>query len=67
MNASSIVPNDLWQAIEPLLLTEPAKSKGGRPAIPDRAALGGIVFVLRTGGPWRLLPKELGCGSGTTC
>jgi hypothetical protein len=29
--------------------------------------LGGIVFVLRTGCPWRLLLKELGCGSGTTC
>ena len=46
---------------------EPAKRKGGRPRVPDRAALGGIVFVLRTGCPWRLLPKELGCGSGTTC
>jgi transposase len=40
---------------------------GGRPRVHDRAALGGIVFVLRTGCPWRLLPKELGCGSGTTC
>ena len=35
--------------------------------MPDRAALGGIIFVLRTGMPWRLLPKELGCGSGVTC
>src|SRR5207253_6205442 len=40
---------------------------GGRPRVSDRAALAGIVFVLRTGCPWRLLPKELGCGSGTTC
>ena len=67
MNASSLVPNDLWEAIEPLLPQEPPHPKGGRPRIPDRAALGGIVFVLRTGCPWRLLPKELGCGSGTTC
>ncbi len=37
------------------------------PRVPDRAALGGIVFVLRTGCPWRLLPKELGCGSAVTC
>ena len=67
MNASMLVPTDLWEAIEPLLSEEPAKLKGGRPRIPDRAALEGIVFVLRTGCPWRLLPKELGCGSGSTC
>ena len=61
------VPDDLWEAIKPLLPREPPKPKGGRPRIPDRAALGGIIFVLRTGTPWRLLPKELGCGSGPTC
>jgi transposase len=62
-----LVPDDLWDAIEPLLPKEPPKPRGGRPRVPDRAALGGIVFVLRTGCPWRLLPKELGCGSGATC
>src|SRR5215212_8190634 len=62
-----LVCDDLWEAIEPLLPKELAKPKGGRPRIPDRAALGGIIFVLRTGCPWRLLPKELGCGSGPTC
>src|SRR5918995_4387758 len=67
MNASALVPDDLWEAIEPLLPKEPPKPKGGRPRVPNRAALGGIVFVLRTGCPWRLLPTELGCGSGTTC
>ena len=67
MNASSLVPGELWEAIEPLLPMEPPKPNGGRPRIPDRAALGGIVFVLRTGCPWRLLPNDLGCGSGTTC
>ena len=67
MNATSLVPDDLWEAIGPLLPKEPPKPKGGRPRNPDRAALGGIIFVLRTGCPWRLLPKELGCGSGTTC
>ena len=67
MNKQPLVPDDLWEAIEPLLPKEPPKAKGGRPRVPDRAALGGIVFVLRTGCPWRLLPKELGCGSGVTC
>jgi transposase len=27
----------------------------------------GIIFLLRTGLPWRFIPKELGCGSGVTC
>ena len=62
-----LVPDDLWEAIEPLLPKEPPKSKAGRPRVPPRAVLGGIIFALRTGCPWRLLPQELGCGSGVTC
>jgi transposase len=67
MKKQSLVSDDLWEAIEPLLPKEPPKPQGGRPRDPDRAVLGGIIFVLRTGCPWRLLPQELGCGSGTTC
>jgi transposase len=59
MNAPAVVRDDLWEAIGPLLPKEPPKPKGGRPRNPDRAALGGIIFVLRTGCPWRLL--HLGC------
>ena len=65
--SQSRVPDELWEAIEPLLPKHRNNPKGGRPRIPDRAVLGGIIFVLRTGTPWRLLPKELGCGSGPTC
>ena len=39
----------------------------GRAPIPDRAVLTGILFVLRSGIPWRMLPREMGCGSGITC
>ncbi len=35
--------------------------------MPDRAALTGIIFVLRYGLPWSAVPKELGCGSGIPC
>ncbi len=67
MKKHELVPDDLWEAIEPLLPKESPEPKGGRPRVPDRAALGGIIFVLRTGCPWRFLPRELGCGSGVTC
>ena len=67
MDNSSRVPDALRETIEPLLPKESPKPNGGRSRVPDRAALGGIVLVLRTGCPWRLLPKEPGCGSGTTC
>ena len=50
-----------------MLPPESPKPKGGRPRVPDRAALTGILFVLKTGLPWEYLPQELGCGSGMTC
>ena len=64
--AKPIVSDDLWNAVVPLLPQEPPKPKGGRPRLSDRAALAGIIFVLRTGIPWELLPQEMGCGSGMT-
>jgi transposase len=53
--------------IAPLLPAERPKPKGGRPRVPDRKCLVGIVFVLRTGCAWNDLPAELGCGDGSTC
>jgi transposase len=61
-----LVTDELWAALAPLLPPEPPKPKGGRPRCDDRAALAGIVFVLRSGIPWEMLPRELGC-SGMTC
>jgi transposase len=61
-----LVSEELWEAIEPLLPPEPPKPKGGRPRIDDRAALAGIIFVLKSAIPWEMLPKEMGCGSGST-
>ena len=66
--AKPLLTDELWEVIAPLLSAEPAKPKGGRPrAITNRAALTGILFVLRTGIPWEMLPQEMGCGSGMTC
>ena len=67
MTQAALVPDDLWEAIAPFLPNEPPKPKGGRPRVLDRAALAGIIFVLKTGIPWQMLPTALGCGSGSTC
>ncbi len=65
--AKPLLSDELWEQIEPLLPPEPHKPKGGRPRIPDRQVLTGILFVLRTGIGWEDLPQEMGCGSGMTC
>ncbi len=65
--AKPLVTDDLWRVIEPLLPKRPPRPKGGRPVVDDRAALSGILFVLKTGIPWEYLPQEMGCGSGMTC
>ena len=65
--ADTSVPEGLWNLIEPLLALPRPKPKGGRPRVPNRACLRGVVFVLRSGIPWEMLPKESGCGFGMTC
>ncbi|MFI9065675.1 IS5 family transposase [Streptomyces sp. NPDC053429] len=62
-----IVSDELWSLIEPLLPIPGPKLKPGRPRVPDRQALCGILFVLHTGIQWEYLPQELGFGSGMTC
>ena len=65
--AKPLVSDELWSVVEPLLPAPRPKKKDGRPRIPDRACLTGIVFVLKTGIQWEYLPQEMGCGSGMTC
>lgn len=62
-----LVSDEMWAVVEPLLPPEPPKPKSGRPRVPNRAALSGIIFVLKTGIGWEWLPQEMGCGSGMTC
>ena len=65
--AKKLVSDELWEVVEPLLPPEPDKTDGGRLRVDDRAALTGIIFVLKSGIPWEMLPQEMGCGSGMTC
>jgi transposase len=47
-----------WQRLEPLL--PPERPPTGRPNHPHRTILNGILWVLRTGAPWRDLPERYG-------
>lgn len=65
--AFELLPSALWAAAEPLLPAPKPPGTPGRPPVGNRAALTGILYVMHTGCPWRLVPAELGCGSGVTC
>ena len=66
--AKEVLPDELWQEIEPLLPPRPPPSpKGGRPPVDDRDALRGVLFVLKTGIPWQALPTETFDVSGSSC
>lgn len=56
-----LVPDELWALAEPILPKHPPSPKGGKPRIPDRVCLTGILFVLKTGIPWEDFPQEMGC------
>ena len=59
------IPDDLWMEVQPLLPHEKALGTNGRPAVPFRKVLDGMLYVLRTGCQWKMLPAEY--GSGSTC
>ena len=66
--AQPLVSDELWTIIQPHIPVRPRRTHHpGRKPLPDRACLTGILFVLRSGIPWEMLPKEMGCGSGMTC
>lgn len=65
--AKRLLPDELWLLIEPYLPAHRPSPKGGRQRNDDKAALIGILFVLKTGIPREYLPRELGCGSGMSC
>jgi transposase len=66
--ADKLLPNGLWQRIQPLLPPPPSRARGGAPrTVPDRPCMAAIIFMACTSTPWALLVGEFGCGSLTTC
>ena len=59
------IPDDLWNLIEPFLPPDKPPGANGRPRVPNRTVLNGILYVLRTGCQWKMVPREY--GSGSTC
>jgi len=47
-----------WEKLKELLPSQ--KGKQGRPRKNDRLVIEGILWVLRTGAPWRDIPQEFG-------
>ncbi|MFJ3036411.1 IS5 family transposase [Streptomyces tendae] len=65
---ADLVPDDLWERVAPLLPPAPERRRRhpGRLRIPDRIALAGVMYVLRTGVAWRDVPAEAVGSSGVT-
>jgi transposase len=59
--ARPLVPDELWEVVQPLLPHHRARpGKRGRPPVDDRACLTGIIFVLQSGIPWGALGRPPG-------
>ena len=67
--AKPLVSDELWEIVPPLLPSpKPRRFRNpGRKPLDDRRVLTGMLFVLKSGIPWEMLPQEMGCGSGMTC
>jgi transposase len=50
--------DEQWERLQPLL--PPQKPRTGRPNNDHRTVINGILWLLRTGAPWRDLPERYG-------
>ena len=56
-----LVPDELWEIMQPLIAVFPPRPQGGGTAVTDdRAVFTAIVFVLTSGCAWRHLPPSFG-------
>ncbi len=61
------IPDELWDEIRIILPKEKPSKTIGRPIIPYRKVLDGILYILRTGCQWRKMLSPSEYGSGSTC
>ena len=65
--AVELLPDELWNEVQPLLPRHRAQPRGGRPPADDRLCLRGLIFIARSGMAYQLLPTEVFGVSGSTC
>jgi putative transposase len=54
------VDDELWKIIQPILIELDPPSWTGRDRVDQRAALNGIIYLMRSGCQWNHLPKQFG-------
>lgn len=59
------IDGNLWAKLKVLLPREKPRGTRGRPVVPYRTVINGILYRLRTGCQWKMIPAEY--GSGSTC
>jgi transposase len=57
------IPDALWERIDLVIPVYKASPKGGRPRLPMRNVVGGILYVFSTGCQWKAMPNQFGSGS----
>ena len=57
------MPDDLWLIVQHVLPRDELQPSRGRPWLPPRRVLDGVLYVLRTGCQWKAVPREFGSGS----
>lgn len=55
-----MLTDDLWAAMEPLARAAKQHTGGQPPALPERDFFEALLYLARTGIPWRDLPSEFG-------
>ncbi len=61
-----LVPDELWEIVEPLLpVFNPRRQGGGTAGIENRAVFTAVVYVLTSGVAWRHLPESFGVSPAT--
>jgi putative transposase len=58
MGRSGVISDEFWGVVEPLLPSDVGRR--GRRFVDHRRILEGIVWLFRTGAPWRDLPADFG-------
>jgi len=66
MKVEELVPDQLWGEIRPLLPPPKPRRKRnpGRKPMDRRRALTGILYVLKSGIPWEMLPRSWDVAAG---